>query len=174
VGAAMAAGSQAEKGIWALLVILPIRREKRIIFLSFSSISQFPLKYNIPIKIIITESPNRLEKIDRIPDFKVLLLKKKIINKNDETPKPSHPTIIEIVFGERISRIIEVMNRVVKKKNFFFVFSLFIYIVLKFKTENEIKTTVSLNNIDRLSNIIVITIDFLSFKFLSKNIDRGF
>ena len=71
VGAAIAAGSQAEKGIWALLVIPAIVIVKTIHLDKWKShiwiIIQWPWSNIIPIEIKIITSPMRLAKIVSIP-----------------------------------------------------------------------------------------------------------
>ena len=70
VGADIAAGSQAEKGNWALLDIAAIIRNNIIIKLNFSFIQKFQFVIEniraIDIRIII--SPIRLERIVMDPD----------------------------------------------------------------------------------------------------------
>jgi len=59
------------------------------------------------IEIKIRLSPTRFVKPVKSPAFKDLVLEKKITKKNEEIPKPSHPSIIQIRWGERIKLNIE-------------------------------------------------------------------
>lgn len=70
VGAAMAAGSHAEKGIWALLVMAPTTRiaptNMNVLYL-LKFIAQWPLQKDQQIARIISESPIRFLRAVIIP-----------------------------------------------------------------------------------------------------------
>ena len=79
----MAAGSQALKGVWALLVNLAIKiktppakdKDKK------SNNKNVVLMKESPMAITIKESPTRFDNTVSIPDLKDLLEPKKITNK---------------------------------------------------------------------------------------------
>jgi hypothetical protein len=75
VGAAMAAGSQAENGIWALFVIAAIIRNVNIILslIYIESRIQYPFRNRYMIDIRIPTSPTRFEYSVNIPDTRDLL-----------------------------------------------------------------------------------------------------
>lgn len=73
VGAAIAAGSQDEKGIWALLVKVATIKTQIHIFLALPAVVRPNLQFVLIIKIAILNmikiSPNRLVKAVTIPEL---------------------------------------------------------------------------------------------------------
>lgn len=120
VGAAMAAGSQEEKGIWALLVkaVKINKKEKRkknkksFLLKFFMKIDLFGRILRINhILIIINLSPIRFITNVKIPAFNLEKFWKKITKQKLVTPRPSHPIIILIKLGEKIKITIEITKR---------------------------------------------------------------
>lgn len=122
VGAAIAAGNQAENGIWALLVLAAIKsvninKLKLVNAESHNKNIKFQepnFKVNL-ILIKIKISPIRLLRAVISPAFMAFLLWKKTTSKYEVTPSPSHPNKMLIKLGLKIKINIELTKaRIVK------------------------------------------------------------
>lgn len=120
VGAAIAAGNQAENGIWALLVIaakiikllvaVPIGPS-----LANSSLERLPNWEVTAIMIRIATSPTRFVTAVSMPALLALALLKYTIKRYEVTPNPSHPSRITSRLGLTISVIIDATNPVINR-----------------------------------------------------------
>lgn len=122
MGAAIAAGNHAEKGIWALLVVEAITRRGATIHTSNLSKDWINRQGDITLTTNaiddrIRQSPTRFLRAVRIPAFIDLCEKKYTTNRKEVTPKPSHPIRALRRLGLTISRTILITNNRTRVKN---------------------------------------------------------
>lgn len=119
VGAAIAAGSQAEKGNWALFVQeARIKRIKiKLLFIWVINNSQEENMNIIEIEIIIKASPIRLDKIVIVPDEPDFGFWYKITSIYEEIPRPSQPKSIKTRLFLLINKTIDITNIIIINMN---------------------------------------------------------
>jgi len=121
VGAAIAAGSQLENGIWALLVIAARVRhrvagalnEKRWVLIFV----QWPWFRKRAIAMRMQASPTRFIRAVIIPAPRAVGVWKYATRRKEVIPRPSQPRRIKIRLGIKIRKNIDRMNRSTRAVN---------------------------------------------------------